>query len=77
MADDRRHAAWQEQLRSAWEERVSRACLVLGVVSLWLALTLTDPRFLVLLVLALAGLWQRRAARAAAVARDAEIDDWG
>jgi len=62
---------------SAWEyDQVSRACLIAAAVSLWLAVTLADPRFLVLLLLALGGLWLRRGRRAeaaAAAANDAEL----
>jgi hypothetical protein len=34
--------------REAWDDRLARPCLVLGVVSVWLAVTLVDPSFLAL-----------------------------
>jgi hypothetical protein len=60
--------------RAAWADRVSRYCLVLAALSLWLALTLTDPSPLVALMVAAAGLWWRRAAWSAA--QDVAQDDW-
>ena len=36
--------------RDAWDDRVARLCLVLGVVSVWLTVTLVDASFLPLLV---------------------------
>ena len=33
----------------AWNDRVARPCLVLGVVSVWLTVTLVDASFLPLL----------------------------
>jgi hypothetical protein len=62
-------------LRLAWDDGVSRACLIGGGISLWLALTLVDVRFLVLLALASAGLWWRRDRRALAAARAANDED--
>jgi hypothetical protein len=64
-------------VRSAWEDdQISRACLIAAAVSLWLAVTLADARFLVVLLAALGGLWLRRGRRAeaaAAAANDAEL----
>jgi hypothetical protein len=71
----RRHEA-VPLVRSAWEDPVSRACLIVGAASLWLSLTLVEARFLALLLLALTGLWWRRdhrAAAAAEAANDAEL----
>jgi len=34
--------------REAWDDRLERACLVIGAVSLWLTVTLVDPSFLAL-----------------------------
>jgi hypothetical protein len=34
--------------REAWDDRVARLCLIVGVVSIWLTVTLVDPSFLVL-----------------------------
>ena len=60
-------------LRAAWGDAVSRACLSLGVVSILLWLIVAQS-FLVLLPIALAGLWWRRDKRADAAEADAE--DW-
>jgi hypothetical protein len=35
--------------RDAWDDRVARPCLVIGVVSVWLTVTLVDMSFLALL----------------------------
>jgi|tagenome__1003787_1003787.scaffolds.fasta_scaffold19279120_2 hypothetical protein len=35
--------------REAWDDRLARPCLILGVVSVWLAVTLVDPSFLALI----------------------------
>jgi hypothetical protein len=43
-----------------WVDRVSRCCLLLGLVSLWLTLTLLEPAFLVLFAASAASLWSRR-----------------
>ena len=61
------------RFRAAWEDAVSRACLSLGVVSIALWLIVAQS-FLVLLPIALAGLWWRRDKRADAAKADAE--DW-
>ncbi len=34
--------------REAWDDRVARPCLVLGVISVWLTVTLVDVSFLAL-----------------------------
>jgi hypothetical protein len=36
--------------REAWDDRLSRPCLILGVISVWLMVTLVDASFLPLLV---------------------------
>ena len=59
------------RFRAAWEDAVSRACLSLGVVSILLWLIVAQS-FLVLLPIALAGLWWRRDKRADAAKADAE-----
>jgi hypothetical protein len=59
----------------AWEDSVSRVCLVAGAISLWLTLTLVDVRFLVLMLLAATGLTWRREHRAAAAVRAADDQD--
>src|SRR5207244_12425741 len=53
---------------AAWDDTVSRVCLIVAALSLWLAITLVDVRFLAFLVLATVGLWWRRGGRAAAAA---------
>ena len=35
--------------REAWDDRVSRPCLVIGLISAWLTVTLVDASFLALL----------------------------
>jgi hypothetical protein len=35
--------------REAWDDRVSRPCLLAGIVSVWLTVTLVEPSFLALL----------------------------
>jgi hypothetical protein len=50
----------RQEVRTAWADRVSRSCLVLAAVSLWLTLTLLEPAFLVLFVAAAASVWSRR-----------------
>jgi len=48
---------------------------ILGPVFLWLALTLSEPAYVVPFLAAAAALWSRRGRRAAAVAADG-VDDW-
>jgi hypothetical protein len=57
-----------------WGDKLSRWCLLFGAVCLWLTLTLLEPAFLAPFLASLAGLWTRRAHRAAP-ATDA-VDDW-
>lgn len=61
--------------RSAWDDPVSRACLFLGIASLWLSLSLADPAFLTLLLISLPCLWWQQRHRRAAPA-EADTDDW-
>ena len=65
----------REELGAAWGDRLSKWCLILGPVFLWLALTLSEPAYLVPFLAAAAALWSRRGRRAAAVAADG-VDDW-
>jgi hypothetical protein len=60
---------------AVWDDRRSRWCLVIGLVCLWLTVTLVEPLFLAPLLAAAAGLWSRRAQRAAAVGAES-ADDW-
>jgi hypothetical protein len=41
----------------AWDNRASRCCLIAAAASLWLALALADPIFLITLLASVAGLW--------------------
>ena len=59
-------------LAAAWADRVSRACLLLAGVVLWLSLALAAPGFLVLW--SLFGLWWRRDKLLATTETDGE--DW-
>lgn len=61
-------------LAAAWADRVSRACLLLAGVALWFSLALADPSFLVLLLVALSGLWWRRDKLVGTAETDG--DDW-
>jgi hypothetical protein len=65
---------YRRALAAAWADRLSRACLILAGVTLWLALALAAPGFLVLLVVALLGLWWRRDKLLATAETDGE--DW-
>jgi len=59
--------------RSAWGDLPSRCCLVIGGVTLWLALALAEPAFLVMLLAPASGLWLRRNHRTAPTT---DPDDW-
>jgi hypothetical protein len=64
-------------LRITWEDRVLRTFLVMSAASLWLTVTLTEPRFLVVFLLALcAGTWWHRLRARASVGSETDIDDW-
>ena len=64
-------------LRITWEDRVLRTFLVMSAASLWLTVTLTEPRFLVVFLLALgAGTWWYRLRARASVGSETDIDDW-
>ena len=41
----------------AWDNRASRCCLIAAAASLWLALALADPIFLITLLASITGLW--------------------
>jgi len=67
----------RQALRMAWEDRVLRVFLVMSAASLWLTVTLTEPRFFVVFLLALcAGTWWHRLRVRAAVGSETDIDDW-
>jgi hypothetical protein len=62
-----------EITRLAWEDRASRVCLIVAVMSVWLTVTLTSPIFLLTLLAALSGVWVLHRLRPAA---SADPDDW-
>jgi hypothetical protein len=64
----------REDFLAVWDDQRSRWCLVLGVLCLWLTVTLLEPLFLGPLLVAAAGLWSRRGYRT--ITRAANIDDW-
>jgi len=67
----------RQALRMAWEDRVLRVFLVMSAASLWLTVTLTEPRFFVVFLLALcAGTWWYRLRARATVGSETDIDDW-
>ena len=41
----------------AWDNRASRCCLIAAAASLWLALALAEPIFLITLLASITGLW--------------------
>jgi hypothetical protein len=62
-------------LHSLWTDPVSRACVIVCALALWLTVALVDATFLALLVPALTGLWWRRSHRAEASAEAPTDDD--
>ncbi len=68
------HLDPRRALAAAWDDRFSRSCLCLAAVSLWLALALSSASVLVLLFVALSGLWWRRD-KLVGVAK-ADLEDW-
>lgn len=64
----------RDQLLAVWGDKLSRCCLILGVVCLWLTLTLLEPAFLAPLLAAAAALWSRRGHREPPAADG--VDDW-
>jgi hypothetical protein len=58
---------------AAWEDRISRWCVVLGGIGLWLAVSFVDVSFLVLVLCAAGALWYHRRQRRFEPAPD---DDW-
>jgi hypothetical protein len=61
-------------LQTFWDDKVSRAWLILGALLLWLSVTLLAPEFLAPLLAVVLGLWVGRARRAPRTADTA--DDW-
>jgi hypothetical protein len=68
------HLDPRRALAAAWDDRVSRYCLCLAGVTLWLALALSSVTVLVLLFVALSGLWWRRD-KVVGIAK-ADLEDW-
>jgi hypothetical protein len=62
-------------VRRAWNDRVSRVCLIVSGVSLWFSVGLADPHFLVPLLVLLPALWWRDRNREEPVAQ-VEPEDW-
>ena len=57
----------------AWDDKATRACLIVALASLWLSIGLADPIFLLVFLVAAAGLWRLRE-RCRPLAPDP--DDW-
>ncbi len=64
----------RQDFLAVWDDQRSRWCLILGVICIWLTLTLVEPSFLAPLLVAAAGLWSRRGYRTVIGAHD--VDDW-
>ena len=73
VAAQRGKELWEE-IRRAWDDRVSQLCIVVGVISSWLTITLVEPSFLAPAIGAGVGLWSRRR-RLPAPAGDG-VEDW-
>jgi hypothetical protein len=64
----------RQDFLAVWDDQRSRWCLILGVVCLWLTVTLLEPLFLAPLLAAAVGLRSRRSQRADLAAQG--VDDW-
>jgi hypothetical protein len=81
MAREGSHAAerndrmqWsKDAVAAVWGDRLSRVCAIVGAVSLWLTVTLTEPVFVAPLLGAAFGIWFLRGHRA--LMRDVVDDD--
>jgi hypothetical protein len=62
------------KVRAAWDDRLSRCCLIACGISLWFTVGLTDPQFLLPLLGFGPALWWRQRDRASAP--EADVDDW-
>jgi hypothetical protein len=62
------------QVRAAWDDRLSRCCLIASGISLWFSAGLADPQFLLPLLGFGPALWWRQRDRASAP--EAEAEDW-
>ena len=72
MARESSHAAerndrmqWsKDAIAAVWGDRLSRVSAIVAAVSLWLAITLTEPAFLAPLLAGVFGIWYLRSHRA-------------
>ena len=62
------------KVRAAWDDRLSRCCLIASGISLWFSAGLADPQFLLPLLGLGPALWWRQRDRASAP--EAEAEDW-
>jgi hypothetical protein len=62
-------------VRTAWNDRLSRVCLIGSGASLWFSVGLADPHFLLPLLVFLPGLWWRHRSRDESPA-EVEPEDW-
>jgi len=62
-------------VRTAWNDRLSRVCLVGAGASLWFSVGLADPHFLLPLLVFLPALWWRERGRDRSTP-EAETEDW-
>lgn len=67
---------WSRDVTAAvWADPLSRSCALVGAVSLWLTVALTEPAFLAPLLGAATGVWFLRGHRA--LSREVvDDDDW-
>jgi hypothetical protein len=68
------HRSIRAKVRAAWDDRLSRCCLIASGISLWFSVGLADPQFLLPLLGFGPALWWRQRDRASAPEPDA--DDW-
>jgi hypothetical protein len=70
------HSKWlRARARAAWNDRLSRACLIGSGASLWFTVGLADPHFLLPLVVFSPALWWRERNRDVSPPK-AEPEDW-
>jgi hypothetical protein len=62
-------------VRTAWNDRLSRVCLIGSGASLWFSVGLADPHFLLPLLVFLPALWWRHRNRVEPTT-EAEPEDW-
>jgi hypothetical protein len=73
-APETRRMSIRVTVRAAWDDRVSRCCLIASGVTLWFSVGLADPQFLLPLLGFGPALWWRQRERASAPEPD--VDDW-